>query len=561
MGLNPAILKAIEEMGFSTPTPIQEKTIPALIDSPTDLIANAQTGTGKTAAYGLPVIQQIEISNPVIQAFILCPTRELCVQIAGDLTKYSKYLPGIITVPVYGGASINVQIKNIERGAHIVVATPGRAVDLLSRRKLKINHIKWLVLDEADEMLSMGFREDLETIIAATPHERQTMLFSATISPEIVNIANQYMDQPVEISVGKKNTGADNVSHEYFLVHAKDRYEALKRIADVNPKIYGIIFCRTRVETKEVADNLIRDGYNADALHGDLSQDQRDIVMNRFRNRHLQLLVATDVAARGLDVNDLTHIINYDLPDDPEIYIHRSGRTGRAGRNGITVSILHLKEKGKLKFIERMLSKKIEYRPVPSGRDICEKQLFNLVDKVENVEVNEDQVENYLKVIYKKLEWLDRDDLIKHFISIEFNRFLASYENAHDLNIDSTPQAGKEIRNRGRRDENYSGRKEESRQNSWQFSEKRMGKYKGISFSRFFLNLGKNDQMDKRSIIDIINRQMPGKSVEIGEIEILRNFSFFEVDDRFEHDVYKAFGKAQFNGKRIGLETARPRSN
>ncbi len=561
MGLNPAILKAIEEIGFSTPTPIQEKIIPALLDTPTDLIANAQTGTGKTAAFGLPVIQQIEISNPVIQALVLCPTRELCIQITNDLTRYAKYQPGISIISVYGGASINVQIKNLEKGAHIVVATPGRAVDLLSRRKLKLNHIRWLVLDEADEMLSMGFREDLETIISATPNDRQTMLFSATISAEIVNIANKYMDQPVEISAGKKNTGAENVSHEYFLVHARDRYEALKRIADVNPKIYGIVFCRTRAETKEVADNLIRDGYNADALHGDLSQDQRDIVMSRFRIRHLQLLVATDVAARGLDVNDLTHIINYDLPDDPEVYIHRSGRTGRAGRKGITVSILHLKEKGKLKYLERMLGKKIDYRPVPSGKDICEKQLFNLVDKVENVEVNADQIDNYLKVIYKKLEWLDRDDLIKHFISIEFNRFLASYENAADLNVDPNPQPGKEIRNRGRRDEKQPGRKENSRQDAWQVSERRMVRKKGVSFSRFFLNLGKNDQMDKRSIIDIINRQMPGKSVEIGEIEILRNFSFFEVDDRFEHDVYKAFGKAQFNGKRIGLETARPRSN
>ncbi len=561
MGLNPAILKAIEEIGFSIPTPIQEKIIPALLDTPTDLIANAQTGTGKTAAFGLPVIQQIEISNPVIQALVLCPTRELCIQITNDLTRYAKYQPGISIISVYGGASINVQIKNLEKGAHIVVATPGRAVDLLSRRKLKLNHIRWLVLDEADEMLSMGFREDLETIISATPNDRQTMLFSATISAEIVNIANKYMDQPVEISAGKKNTGAENVSHEYFLVHARDRYEALKRIADVNPKIYGIVFCRTRAETKEVADNLIRDGYNADALHGDLSQDQRDIVMSRFRIRHLQLLVATDVAARGLDVNDLTHIINYDLPDDPEVYIHRSGRTGRAGRKGITVSILHLKEKGKLKYLERMLGKKIDYRPVPSGKDICEKQLFNLVDKVENVEVNADQIDNYLKVIYKKLEWLDRDDLIKHFISIEFNRFLASYENAADLNVDPNPQPGKEIRNRGRRDEKQPGRKENSRQDAWQVSERRMVRKKGVSFSRFFLNLGKNDQMDKRSIIDIINRQMPGKSVEIGEIEILGNFSFFEVDDRFEHDVYKAFGKAQFNGKRIGLETARPRSN
>lgn len=561
MGLNPSILKAIEEIGFITPTPVQEKIIPVLLDHPSDLIANAQTGTGKTAAFGLPLIQQTDISKPVIQALILCPTRELCMQITSDLKKYAKYQPGIQSVPVYGGASTNVQIKNLEKGAHFVVATPGRAVDLLKQKKLKINHIKWLVLDEADEMLSMGFREDLETIISATPHNRLTLLFSATTSPEIVSIANQYMHQPVEISVGKKNSGADNVSHEYFLVHAKDRYEALKRIADVNPRIYGIIFCRTRAETKEVADNLISDGYDADALHGDLSQDQRDIVMNRFRNRHLQLLVATDVAARGLDVNDLTHIINYDLPDDPEIYIHRSGRTGRAGRKGIAVSILHLKEKGKLKLIERLAGIKIENKPVPSGKDICEKQLFNLVDKVEKVEVNTDQIESYMKIIYRKLEWLDRDDLIRHFISVEFNRFLASYQNAPDLNIENTSGSNKEIRHRGMRNEKENRRKDGNDYGASSERRKWMDRKKGVSFSRFFLNLGKNDQMDKRSIIDIINRQMPGKSVEIGEIEVLRNFSFFEVDDRFENDVQRAFGKAHFNGKRIGLESAKPKNN
>jgi ATP-dependent RNA helicase DeaD len=568
MGLHPIMLKAIEELGFEAPTPIQEKTIPALLKDSKDILAFAQTGTGKTAAFGLPVVQLTDTSVKNTQAIILCPTRELCIQITKDLTNFAKYKPGISIIPVYGGASINDQIKKLDKGAGIVVATPGRAVDLINRGKLKLSHVRWLVLDEADEMLSMGFKDDLDTILSMTPPGRQTLLFSATMPPEMMNIANKYMKNPVEFSIGKKNAGADNVSHEYFLVHARDRYEALKRIADVNPNIYGIVFCRTRSETKEVADNLIRDGYNADALHGDLSQDQRDIVMNRFRNRHLQILVATDVAARGLDVTDLTHIVNYNLPDDPELYIHRSGRTGRAGKNGVSISILHLKEKGRLKDVERMLGKKMEQKPVPSGRDICEKQLFNLVDKVENVEVNTGQIENYLKVIYKKLEWLDREDLIKHFISVEFNRFLAAYENAPDLNVEQTRYSDRdhtdEIRREpgnGRRDRGRErGRERDTYRQNNSDQDNRKWQRKDISFSRFFLNIGKNDQLDKISVINLINRQMPGKSIEIGQIEVLKNFSFFEVDHRFERDIQRAFSKVQFNGKRVGLESARPKN-
>jgi ATP-dependent RNA helicase DeaD len=376
---------------------------------------------------------------------------------------------------------------------------------------------------------------------------------------EMMSIAAKYMKSPLEISTGKMNVGAEHVSHEYFMVHARDRYEALKRIADVNPKIYGIVFCRTRSETKEVADNLIRDGYNADALHGDLSQDQRDIVMNRFRNRRLQILVATDVAARGLDVNDLTHIINYNLPDDPEIYIHRSGRTGRAGKKGISISILHLKETGKLRDIERMLGKKIERKPVPTGRDICEKQLFNLVDKVEKVEVNTEEIENYLQVIFKKLEWLDREDLIRHFISVEFNRFLEAYQNAPDLNADHETSSRKNRQENFRSENRREKRNSSSEREDRTYSDSSRWQRKGISFSRFFLNMGKNDQLDKKEIIQMINRQMPGKSVEIGQIEVLRNFSFFEIDHRYERDVQKAFQKVQFNGKRIGVESARPK--
>ena len=559
MGLSPDVLRAVEDLGYEIPTPVQEQTIPHLLEQPRDLVAFAQTGTGKTAAFGLPIVQQVETNSPLTQALILCPTRELCLQITKDLSGYAKYIPSLHIIPVYGGSSIQEQIRQLDRGAHIVVATPGRAVDLIKRKKLRLNHIQWVVLDEADEMLSMGFKDDLDAILSGTPDGRQTMLFSATMPPEMVAIANKYMVNPLEISVGKKNSGADNVVHEYFMVHAKDRYETLKRIADLHPRIYGIVFCRTRAETREVADNLMRDGYNADALHGDLSQEQRDIVMNRFRNRRLQLLVATDVAARGLDVNDLTHVINFNLPDDPEIYIHRSGRTGRAGKKGVSLSILHLREKGKLRDVERMLGKKIEHKQAPSGRDICEKQLFNLIDRVENVEVNESQIDQYLKVIYKKLEWLDRDELIKHFVSVEFNRFLASYENAPDLNAVDQPRYQEEKRGfrrdeeRGRRNGGFRDRSAgEGRDRHWD-------RGRDTRFSRFFLNLGKNDQIDKRSIIDMINRQMPGRAVEIGQIEVLKEFSFFEVDQRFGREVQQAFHTARFNGKRVGLESARPK--
>lgn len=558
-GLAPTILKAIEELGFETPTPIQKETIPLILNNKTDIVALAQTGTGKTAAFGLPVIHQTDVTAKSVQALVLCPTRELCMQITNDLNNFSKYIAGLSVTPVYGGASINDQIRNLEKGPQIVVATPGRAVDLLQRKKLKINQIKWVILDEADEMLSMGFKDDLDTLLSATPSGKQTLLFSATMPAEISNIARKFMQQPVEVSVGKANQGADNVSHEYFMVHARDRYEALKRIADVNPKIYGIIFCRTRAETKEVADKLIHDGYNADALHGDLSQEMRDIVMNRFRNRHLQLLVATDVAARGLDVNDLTHVINYNLPDDPEVYIHRSGRTGRAGKKGISLSILHLKEKGKLRDIERMLKKKMEIKPVPTGRDICEKQLFNLIDKVEKVEVANTQIDDYLKVIYKKLEWLDREELIKHFVSVEFNRFLAAYENAPDLNADTgrnQENAGGKGSGKGRFSDYEQEWQSRSDKNGF---EGRSGKRSKVTYSRMFLNIGKSDRMDKRTIINMINETMPGKSVEIGQIEVLRNFSFFEIDNRYERDLQKAFRQVHFKGRKLGLEVAKPK--
>jgi len=433
LGLKPEILKIIDELGFVNPTPIQEKIIPVILGSRKDLIGLAQTGTGKTAAFGLPIIQ-------LVQALVLCPTRELGMQVANDLKTYGKYVKNFNVVSVYGGASIEPQINAIKKGCQVVVGTPGRTLDLIKRKVLKIKHIRWMVLDEADEMLNMGFKDELDAILEQTPAEKETLLFSATMPKEIRQIANKYMNDPEEVLAGKKNIGAENVRHEFYSVQAKDRYEVLKRIADMNPHIYSIVFCRTRRETKEVADKLIADGYNADALHGDLSQAQRDNVMKRFRTKHLQILVATDVAARGLDVNDLTHVINYNLPDELEAYIHRSGRTGRAGKSGISIAICHSRELNKIKRLEQLSGKKFVKKLVPGGAEICEKQLYNLIDKVEKIEVNESQIEKYLPVIYKKLDWLSREELIKHFVSVEFNSFLEYYKGAKDLNISSKPQ-------------------------------------------------------------------------------------------------------------------------
>jgi len=438
MGLNPDILHAISDLNFITPTPIQEKTIPVILQQNNDVIGLAQTGTGKTAAFGLPILQKTDFQVSEIQSLILCPTRELCLQITSDMVNFSKYTSAFKTTALYGGASITVQIKNLRDKPHMVVGTPGRVLDMIRRKALKINNIRYLVLDEADEMLNMGFKDDLDAILETTPAEKRTFLFSATMPQEIREIAVRYMHKPAEITIGKRNAGAENVFHQFYLVNPHDRYEALKRVVDYNPDIYGIIFCRTRNETKEVADKLMLEGYNADTLHGDLSQAQRDYVMNRFRLKHIQLLVATDVAARGLDVNDLTHIINYNLPDDLEVYTHRSGRTGRAGKDGISVSIITKRELSKISSLEKSTGKKFEKKQIPSGNDICEKQLFSLIDKVEEVEVDETQIAKYLPVIFKKLAWLDREQLIKQFVSIEFNRFLTYYKDASDLSETKT---------------------------------------------------------------------------------------------------------------------------
>ena len=431
------LIKAIKELGFDHPTPIQRKVIPHLMSSNQDLIASAQTGTGKTAAFGLPLLDVTKTRDTNIQTLILCPTRELCIQITNDLLGYSKYLKMVNILAVYGGVKIEKQIKSLKKGSQIVVGTPGRTKDLIRRKKLFVGKIQRLILDEADEMLSMGFKDDLETIINATSQNKQILLFSATMTPKVVAVTKKYMKNSLEIAVARVNRAADNVQHLFYMVQAKDRYEVVKRIADMNPDIYGIVFCRTRRETKEVANKLMNDHYNADTIHGDLTQAERDDVMRRFRKRQLQILVATDVAARGLDVEDLTHVINYNLPDDDEIYVHRSGRTGRAGKKGISMVIIHGREIRKLKDIERTSGIAFAKKEVPNGLDICKKRLYALIDKIEKVNVNEQQIEPFLPYIYEKLNWLDREKLIKHFVSAEFNRYLSYYKNSKDINVEA----------------------------------------------------------------------------------------------------------------------------
>jgi len=531
LGLNENIIKALTDLGYENPTEIQEKAVPQVIASKQDLKAFAQTGTGKTAAFSLPILEQIDTNSNNTQAVILSPTRELALQIAKNIEDFAKHIKGFKVAAVYGGASIEDQIRKLKKGVHIVVGTPGRTVDLINRRQLKLDNIEWLVLDEADEMLNMGFKDELDKILEVTPEEKQTLLFSATFPREVESIAKNYMTKPVEITSGEKNKGSDQVSHQYYVVSERNRYNALKRIADANPDIYSIIFCRTRRETQEVADKLIKDGYNADSLHGDLSQAQRDSVMEKFRKKHLQILVATDVAARGLDVNDLTHVINHKLPDQIESYTHRSGRTGRAGKVGISIAIVTGREKGKLRPIERIIGKKFVSTPVPTGKEICQNQLLKLIDKVHDIKVNETEINDFLPSIYEKLEGLDREELIKRFVSLEFNTFLTYYENAPDLN-DSDQMAGRrETDSRGKRrdDENM---------------------------SRFFINIGRKDKLNPARLIGLINDQQISKNIEIGQIEILDTFSFFELDKNFTDDTIKSFQEedVEFEGRSVNVE-------
>lgn len=523
LGLNEMILQALNEMGFEKPTAIQEKTIPHLINSDNDLIALAQTGTGKTAAFSLPVIQQLDDHVDAVQTLILCPTRELAIQVAKDIENFMKYLKCFSVVAVYGGERIDKQIRALKKKPQIVVGTPGRVNDLIRRRVLKLENLSWLVLDEADEMLNMGFKEELDEILQEVPEDKQTLLFSATMDPQVRRIASNYMHKPEDITVGEKNKGSDNVQHFYYVVHERDRYQALRRIADANPDVHGIVFCRTRRETQQVADKLIQDHYSAEAIHGEVSQEQRIHVMNRFRDKKVQLLVATDVAARGIDVSGLTHVINYNLPESTEAYVHRSGRTGRAHNKGVSLVIVNMRERYKIRQLERKIGKQFEQGRIPRGEDICERQLFSLIDKVSAVNVNEEQIGKYLDVILKKFENVEREDLIKKFVSVEFNRFLDHYQGAVDLNT------------RVKADKGGDDRKS------------------SILFARFRINIGKNIGMTVKDILRYLNDQPELKKVEIGNIDIGREETIFEVDEKFKDSVLNCFEGADVEGIEVHI--------
>lgn len=541
LGVSAEIRRAISEMGYEHPMPVQEEVIPYLLGVGNDVIALAQTGTGKTAAFGLPVLQKVKPNDRRTQAVILSPTRELCLQIAGDLKEYARYIDDLHVLAVYGGSSIESQIRSLRKGAQVIVATPGRLIDLMNRGVAKLDAVENVVLDEADEMLNMGFTESINEILAGVPAERNTLLFSATMGKEIERIAKSYLHDYKEIVVGSRNEGAENVNHIYYLVHAKDKYAALKRIVDYYPRIYGIIFCRTRLETQEVADHLIRDGYNAEALHGDLSQAQRDLTMQKFRQHHTQLLIATDVAARGLDVDDLTHVINYGLPDDVENYTHRSGRTGRAGKRGTSISIIHLREKGKVRIIEKVIGKKFEAGTLPEPQEICTKQLYKVMDELERIEVNDTEIAPFLPEIFRKLEWLTKEDLIKRIVSREFGHFLRYYADA--------PVIEQPADRKGTDDDTRKSRRE-----------RRKGAEGGHQaeegYTRLFINLGKRDNFYAREIINLVNRYVKGGKVEIGRIDLTNNCSFFEVPNEDADLVLSKMKRVKVGDRKVVVDHA-----
>jgi ATP-dependent RNA helicase DeaD len=529
LGLNPSILKAAEALGFENPTPIQAKTIGILLDEPTDLVGMAQTGTGKTAAFGLPLLQLIDAAKARPQAVIICPTRELCLQITGDLTLYARFMKNIQIVAVYGGASMGEQIRVLKKGAQIIVATPGRLLDLIRRKAVQTDDIRFGVLDEADEMLNMGFQEELDGILEQFPVQRHIWLFSATMPPAAARIAKTYMQDPVEISIGRRNIGAENIDHTAYVIKEKDRYAALKRLIDYEPDIYGLIFCRTRNETRIAAEKLMKEGYNAEALHGDLSQEQRNTVMRKFRTRSLQLLVATDVAARGLDVDDITHVIHYNPPDDAERYTHRSGRTARAGKSGASMLLLNTREVRRIADLERRTGIRIRRGVVPQGRDICEKQLYALVTKMVNVEVNHEEVAPYLPPVYKALNDLGKEELIQRFVSMEFNRFLEYYRDTGDLNARQPTNAKSSAKTRKLRRDETQG---------------------------FFINVGRMDKIREGAIVRMVCELAGIRSDRIGQISMKREFSFFDVDKKVAAKVLKALKGAKLDGRNITIRYA-----
>ena len=546
LGVSGEILRAIKEMGYVNPMPVQEKVIPYLLGHNNDVVALAQTGTGKTAAYGLPVLQKIDTSRTDVQAIIMAPTRELCLQITDDLKDYSKYIKGLHVLAVYGGASIEPQIRALKKGVQVIVATPGRLVDLMERKVAKLGTVENVVLDEADEMLNMGFSESIDTILAGVPEERNTLLFSATMSKEIERISKNYLHDAKEIVVGSRNEGAEHVNHIYYMVSARDKYNALKRVADYYPEIYAIIFCRTRMETQEIADKLIKDGYNAESLHGELSQAQRDLTMQKFRQHRVQLLVATDVAARGLDVDELTHVINYGLPDDIESYTHRSGRTGRAGRSGTSISIIHVKEKRKVRDIENQIKKKFVPGILPTGQEICAKQLLKVIDDIEKVEVDEDEIAPFLPEVYRKFDMMEKEDLIKRMVSMEFNTFLNYSKNAPEIIQPSEKSSDKNTKSF---DGEKRGRKERR-------GERGGGRSRTAEagYTRLFINLGKKDGINPKVFMGFINRVAQGAHIDLGRIDLMQNFSFFEVPEQQTGTVLRVLQGTDFDGRKVNVE-------
>ena len=541
LGVGEPLRRAIEELGFETPMPVQEAVIPHLLgDDGGDVVALAQTGTGKTAAFGLPVLQRIDPSKHVPQALILAPTRELCLQIAGDLADFSKYIPDVTVLPVYGGSSIESQIRALRAGVEVIVATPGRLIDLINRGVVNSSDVHTVILDEADEMLNMGFLDSIEEILSHIPEDRRMLLFSATMPADIAKIAKKYMRGYREFVIGNRNEGAANVRHIYYMVNARDKYLALKRIADNSPDIYAIVFCRTRRDTQEIADRLIADGYNADALHGDLSQQQRDIVMKKFRDRVTSILVATDVAARGLDVDDLTHVINFGLPDEAAVYTHRSGRTGRAGKTGVSIAIIHSREKGRLREIEKIIGKKFEHKQVPTPEHIIEKQLYHLADRIERAQVDETEIGKYLPGVSRKLSWLSGEDLLKRLISLELHRLLQYYKDAPVIDLIDEKKPKKERKEKGR--------ERDPREKDRRTAEEGM--------ERIYVNLGKADGFYAGNLIDMLNHTVEGKRVDVGRIDLFANYSLFDVEKDAARRVVGSLKGAEFYGKRVYAEIA-----
>ena len=536
MGVSEEIRRAIEELGFEHPMPVQEEVIPFLLGNGNDVIALAQTGTGKTAAFGIPLLQRTDPTDRTTQAIVISPTRELCLQIADDLKSFSKYIKGINIVAVYGGTSIVDQMRALKHGAQIIVATPGRLIDLMHRGAAKLDAVQNVVLDEADEMLNMGFSDSINEIFDNVPADRNTLLFSATMSKEIEKIALNYLHDHKEIVVGSRNEGAENVNHIYYMVNAKDKYLALKRIVDFYPRIYGIVFCRTKAETQEVADKLIRDGYNAEPLHGDLSQQQRDITMQKFRQHITQLLVATDVAARGLDVDDLTHVINYGMPGDTESYTHRSGRTGRAGKKGTSISIIHTKERGRVREVERVIGKEFVDGTLPTPQEICSKQLFKAIDEIEKVDVDDEQIAPFMEDINRHFEYFDKEDILKKIVSLEFGKFLKYYANAPEI---QKPSASHDRKERG---EGRDGRKREKRAPE-------------AGYRRLFINLGKDDGFYPGEVMQFLNRNVHGRQ-EVGHIDLLARISYIEVPEQDAEKVMRALNGATYRNRTVRCNDA-----